>query len=320
MCTDRPLPLSASQRRSVRANLRVGFPQPQTGARIPNSWKRGFQGPFRSSWKREFSVKKSLFLCKRENRGNGDFCLFQMLFWIPKPSFQKMGIRAPVSNRATLQMSVGISALKNIFSPPTLATDIPPGVSPPAPMPNPRITPSPEPLPLHSIKKTDTSPPTCSDASFLPSNSQKIRIYPKRPPSNAWKGDAARMPTEELHVFLNSVQQMVSGELAGEGLQTGFSRHGLPFQRALLDTVYPLREHLNSVQRMASGGYCEGLFPDTVCWTRLRNAWELNLEESGNSLTGPTLFTELPFPWKCSQTLAVTECDPPLSVKSISLH
>ena len=41
------------------------------------------------------------------------------------------------------------------------------------------------------------------------------------------------------HVYLNSVQQMVSGELAGEGLQTGFSRHGLPPQRAELDTVYP---------------------------------------------------------------------------------
>ena len=71
-----------------------------------------------------------------------------------------------------------------------------------------------------------------------------------------------------IHVYLNSVQQMVSGELAGEGLQTGFSRHGLPPQRAPLDTVYPLREHLNSVQRMVFGGYCEGLFPDTVCWTR----------------------------------------------------
>ena len=34
---------------------------------------------------------------------------------------------------------------------------------------------------------------------------------------------------------------MVSGELAGGGLQTGFSRHGLPPQRAPLDTVYPLR-------------------------------------------------------------------------------
>ena len=75
------------------------------------------------------------------------------------------------------------------------------------------------------------------------------------------------------HVYLNSVQQMVSGELAGKGLQTRFSRHGLPPQRAPLDTVYPLREHLNSVQRMVSGGYCEGLFPDTVCWTRLRNTW-----------------------------------------------
>ena len=68
---------------------------------------------------------------------------------------------------------------------------------------------------------------------------------------------------------------MVSGELAGEGLQTGFSRHGLPPQRAPLDTVYPLREHLNSVQRMVSGGYSEGSFPDTVCWTRLRNTWYL---------------------------------------------
>ena len=76
-------------------------------------------------------------------------------------------------------------------------------------------------------------------------------------------------------VYLNSVQQMVSGELAGEGLQTGFSRHGLPPQRAPLDTVYPLREHLNSVQRMVSGGHCEGLFPDTVCWTRLRNTWAM---------------------------------------------
>ena len=79
-------------------------------------------------------------------------------------------------------------------------------------------------------------------------------------------------------MYLNSVQQMVSGELAGEGLQTGFSRHGLPPQRAPLDTVYALREHLNSVQRMVSGGYCEGLFPDTVCWTRLRNTWLMGKE------------------------------------------
>ena len=76
-------------------------------------------------------------------------------------------------------------------------------------------------------------------------------------------------------MYLNSVQQMVSGELAGEGFQTGFSRHGLPPQRPPLDTAYRLREHLNSVQRMVSGGYCEGLFPDTVCWTRLRNTWPI---------------------------------------------
>ena len=75
-------------------------------------------------------------------------------------------------------------------------------------------------------------------------------------------------------MYLNSVQRMVSGELAGECLQTGFERHGLSPQRAPLDTVYPLREHLNSVHGMVSGGYCEGLFSDTVCWTRLRNTWQ----------------------------------------------
>ena len=75
------------------------------------------------------------------------------------------------------------------------------------------------------------------------------------------------------HVYLDSVQQMVSGESAGECLQTGFERHGLPPQRAPLDTVCPVRDHLNRCQQMVSGGYCEGLFPDTVCWTRLRNTW-----------------------------------------------
>ena len=58
-----------------------------------------------------------------------------------------------------------------------------------------------------------------------------------------------------------------------ECLQTGFERHGLPPQRAPLGTVYPLRERLNNVQRLVSGGNCEGLFPDTVCWIRLRNTW-----------------------------------------------
>ena len=73
------------------------------------------------------------------------------------------------------------------------------------------------------------------------------------------------LPDMITHVYLNSVQQMVSGGLAGEGLQTGFSRHGLTPQRAPLDTVYPLREHLNSVQRMVSGGCREGLFPEESC-------------------------------------------------------
>ena len=52
---------------------------------------------------------------------------------------------------------------------------------------------------------------------------------------------------------------------AGECLQTRFARHGL--------TSPPLREHLNNVQLMVSGGYCGGALPDTVCWTRLRNTW-----------------------------------------------
>ena len=71
---------------------------------------------------------------------------------------------------------------------------------------------------------------------------------------------------------------MVSGELAGEGLQTGFSRHGLPPQRAPLDTVYPLREHLNSVSSEWCPEGSEGLFPDTVCWTRLRNTWYFSFQ------------------------------------------
>ena len=98
-------------------------------------------------------------------------------------------------------------------------------------------------------------------------------------------------------MYLNSVQQMVSGELAGEGLQTGFSRHGLPPQRAPLDTVYPLRKHLNSVQRMVSGGYCEGLFPDTVCWTRLRNTWGPKVGDRwGRPIYVPNVYVPFPAP------------------------
>ena len=60
--------------------------------------------------------------------------------------------------------------------------------------------------------------------------------------------------------YLNSVQLMVSGELAGVCFHTGFERHSLPLQRAPLDTVYPLKEHLNSVHRMVSGGYLRACF------------------------------------------------------------
>ena len=37
---------------------------------------------------------------------------------------------------------------------------------------------------------------------------------------------------------------------------------------------------------MVSGGCCEGLFPDTVCWTRLRNTWEA-LIKKGSSQGAP---------------------------------
>ena len=107
--------------------------------------------------------------------------------------------------------------------------------------------------------------------------------------------------TALFHVYLNSVQQMVSGELAGEGLQRGFSRHGLPPQRAPLDTVYPLREHLNSVQGMVSGVYCEGLLPDTVCWTRLRNTWLLSPSERRGT---PIVFTLFRWFWAFSHCFA----------------
>ena len=54
--------------------------------------------------------------------------------------------------------------------------------------------------------------------------------------------------------------------LAGECLQTRFAGHGL------LDTVYPLREHLNNAHVMVSGECCGGALPDTFCWARLRSA------------------------------------------------
>ena len=73
----------------------------------------------------------------------------------------------------------------------------------------------------------------------------------------------------ENHVYLNSVQQVVSGEL-GRGVSPDtVARHGLP-----------LNDHLNSVQLMASGEYCEGVFPDSVCWTQLRNAKENALSDT----------------------------------------
>ena len=53
--------------------------------------------------------------------------------------------------------------------------------------------------------------------------------------------------------------------VAGECLQTRFARHSAQLNRL------PIREHLNNVQLMVSEEYCEGKFPDTICWTQLRN-------------------------------------------------
>ena len=74
----------------------------------------------------------------------------------------------------------------------------------------------------------------------------------------SWKGGGWKRQfyfngRRDFSEYLNNVQQMVSGESAGECLQTGFERHGSPPQRDLLDTVYPLRDHLKSVQRFANG-------------------------------------------------------------------
>ena len=52
------------------------------------------------------------------------------------------------------------------------------------------------------------------------------------------------------------VRPSVSKQCAADGLwriwQGSVSKHGL------LDTAYPRREHLNNVQFMVSGEYCEG--------------------------------------------------------------
>ena len=94
--------------------IELGFPRPQTGARTPVSWKRGFRGPKTpisphpcKGWKREFSVQKSPFsMCSPvEKRGFFDRKLLfsergEMGVFGPRnPLFQKTGIRAPVWGR-----------------------------------------------------------------------------------------------------------------------------------------------------------------------------------------------------------------------------
>ena len=75
-CTVEPSPGHIRCRSVISANpalislFVLGFPRPQTGARIPISWKRGFWGPKTpisprpyKGWKREFSAKNPHFPC-----------------------------------------------------------------------------------------------------------------------------------------------------------------------------------------------------------------------------------------------------------------
>ena len=95
--------------------------------------------------------------------------------------------------------------------------------------------------------KNEEAPPRTKRASRPYSEQKWTKLFHSKTYETAENDVFGPKKCSIFHVYLNSVQQMVSGELAGEGLQTGFSRHGLPPQRAPLDTVYPLREHLNSV-------------------------------------------------------------------------
>ena len=103
---------------SFRKGVRVlRFPRPQTGPRIPISCKRGFRGPKtpisprpHTTWKREFSVKKSPFsLCSLvEKRGFFDRKppFPEMgVFGPQNPLFQEMGIRGPVWGRGNRNAS-----------------------------------------------------------------------------------------------------------------------------------------------------------------------------------------------------------------------
>ena len=60
-------------------SLLSGLPRPQTRARIPISWKRGFRGPKTPLEKGVFSQKKTLFYA-REHMENGDFWTENSLF------------------------------------------------------------------------------------------------------------------------------------------------------------------------------------------------------------------------------------------------
>ena len=58
-------------------------------------------------------------------------------------------------------------------------------------------------------------------------------------------------------ILRDTLQRAAAADGVWRIWQGSVSRHGL------LDRLYPLREHLNSVQQMVSGEYCEGAFPQT---------------------------------------------------------
>ena len=108
--------------------MRLRFPRPQTGARIPISWKRGFRGPkppfpvaLKKGWKREFSVQESPFsMCSlAEKKGfferklpfpeRGEMGGFRT----PKPSFPGNGDSGPCLGRGNRKRSGAL--LRRLF-------------------------------------------------------------------------------------------------------------------------------------------------------------------------------------------------------------
>ena len=75
----------------------LGCPRPQTGARIPISWKRGFRGPKKGpQWKWGFFVRRLPFPACVKAKGNGGFLFSRK--WGFGPLFGVGGIPAQGSS------------------------------------------------------------------------------------------------------------------------------------------------------------------------------------------------------------------------------